>query len=58
MDSGTTNELQGSAENLADYDTGPFLFDIPNPLMFGEVFHIATQQSEAGKNFPMRVTVR
>ena len=49
MDSGIGNEMQGSGENLAaDYDTGPFLFDIAKPLMFGEVFHIATQQSIAG----------
>lgn len=50
--------MQNSAENLADFGTGPFLFEIDNPLMFGEVFHITPQQGAAGQNFPMRVTVR
>jgi hypothetical protein len=31
-----------------DFGTGPFLFDIDNPLKFGEIFHIALQNNIEG----------
>lgn len=57
MESTATQDAHFDDSQAGDFSGGPFLFDVEKPLLFGEVFHIALEQSQSDKAFPMRVTV-